>query len=188
VLKRIDEFGKCVEIVGFKNVKIDNTEEFLKKVCSENLSVTAFQFFDARLVATWEHLYFAALNALTAFRNKANISRTLAMEIILYASAQGQIRKAMELIGIKRTSSEIGVLIIGVDSRAVQSAISTISKCIDGQRDDGVLELSKQKSAIIQEKFEISDVEIKTIKEKGDFEKALVDLVIERMALLATER
>jgi len=45
------------------------------------------QLFDASLVTTWEHLYFAALDSLTAFRNRENISRSLAMETMLYASA-----------------------------------------------------------------------------------------------------
>jgi len=51
-----------------------------------------------------------------------------------------------------------------------------------------VLELSPEKSRIIKKAFEISDTESRDISKKVGSEEALVDLVIERMALLATQR
>jgi KEOPS complex subunit Cgi121 len=186
VLKQIEEFGKCVEITGFKNVRIKNVEEFLKMTCRRSGNVEV-QFFDAGLVATWQHLYFASLNALTAFKNGENISKSLAMETMLYASAQRQIRKATELIGIKRTSSNVAVLIVGEKLEVVKSALSAISKSVDGILDEAVLELSKEKVARIQEAFEITEAELQTVIRRNDLKKALSDLVIERMALLATQ-
>jgi KEOPS complex subunit Cgi121 len=188
LLKYIKEFGKYVTITGFKNVRIKDTEEFLKRIRKEKRSTVEIQFLDAKLVATWLHLYFAVLNALTAFKNKENISKSLAMETMLCASAQRQIRKATELVGIKRDSSEIAVLIIGERPETVESTLSMVSKHVKAKRDDTVLDLSEEKIATIQEAFGISDLEVKTIVKKDGLGRALTDLVIERMALLATQR
>lgn len=186
MLKYIGEFRKQVEITGFRKVQIKDIEEFLKIIRKEEPLNVEIQFFDAKFVATWQHLYFAALNALTAFKNKENISKSLAMETMLYASAQRQIRKAMNLIGIKPDSSEIAVLMIGEKPETVRSALSMVSKHAKAKSDDTVLELSKGKATIIQKIFGISSVELKTVMKKDDSERALTDLVIERMALLAT--
>ena len=188
MLKHIEEFKTYAEITGFKNVRISQAKEFLDKVCKENPAGVEVQFFNARRVATWQHLYFAALNALTAFKNEENISKSLAMETLLYAAADRQITKAVELVGVRSTSSDVAVLIIGKEPRKMESALSMISKNIGGQRDEKVLELSKDKVATIQRVFEILDAELRTVMEKNDVEKALTDLVVERMALLATQR
>jgi len=187
LLEYIEEFGKYVAITGFRNAKIKDTEEFFKIIRREKQSNIEIQFFDAKSVATWQHMYFAVLNALTAFKNKGNISQSLAMETMLYASAQRQIRRAMELVGIKHDSSNIAVLLIGEEPEPVELALSMISKHIKAMRDDMVLDLSEKKTKIIQKAFGISDLEIETIAKKNGPEKALTDLVIERMALLATQ-
>jgi tRNA threonylcarbamoyladenosine modification (KEOPS) complex Cgi121 subunit len=188
LLVHIDEFRKYAIITGFKNIRIRNKEEFLKKIHKEKQSNVEIQFFDAKSVATWQHLYFALLNALTAFRNSENISKSLAMETMIYASAQRQIRKATELIGIGNGMSEIALLIVGDNSETLKSALSMISKNVNMKNEDATLELSEQKQKIIREKFGISDLELKTIMKKGYLNEALTNLVIERMALLTTQR
>lgn len=188
----VQEFRKNCEIVGFKNVEINETEAFLEMANRDKPAGVEVQFFDADVVATWQHLYFAVLNALTAFKNRENISRSVAMETMLYASARRQIQKATQLLGIKPTSSNIAVLVVGGKLEAVQSALARISKRIGGQPDDSVLELSKKKKKKKMEKikrvFEISEAELETVVERDDVEKALVDLVVEQVALLATAR
>jgi len=188
LLKYIEEFGKYVAITGFSNAKIKDVEEIFKMVRREKPSNVEIQLFDARFVATWHHLYFAVLNALTAFKNQRNISKSLAMETMLYASAQHQIRKATEILGIKPSTSEIAALIIGEKPEAVKSALQTVSKRVNAQQDLTVLELSEKKTPLIQKTFEISNLELEAIMGKDGLEKALVNLVIERMALLATQR
>jgi KEOPS complex subunit Cgi121 len=188
LLKYIEENEKHVEISGYRNVKIEDFPEFLNTIHEEKQLDVEIQFFDAQLVATWQHLYFAVLNALTAFKNKENISKNLEMEIMLYASAQRQIQKAIELIGVKQHSRSIAVVIVGEKTESVKKASRTVSKYVNGERDDRVLELSKEKTKIIREAFEISLIEIKTVLKGNDFEQALTNLVIERMALLSTQR
>jgi KEOPS complex subunit Cgi121 len=109
LLKYIAEAGKYVEITGFRNVGIKDAEEFVKAARKETPQSTWVQFFDAELVATWQHLYFAVLNALLAFKTERNISKSVAMEVMLYASAQRQIRKAIQLVGVKCDSENVAV-------------------------------------------------------------------------------
>ncbi len=188
MLRYIEELRKFVEISGFKNVEVDDVDDFLDKVNKKKLTGVEVQFFDARLVATWQHLYFAVLNAFTSFSNEQRISKSLTMEIMLYASAQRQIRKATEFIGIRPSSREIAVLILGEKSERIEATLSAISRCMGGEHDDSVLALTRAKAAMIQKAFKISEAELEAVMEPEGFEKALVDLVLERMALLSTQR
>jgi len=112
MIKEVKEFNKHVGIAGFADVHISDVDQFLNLTREMLDAAAAVQFFDAKLIAGWQHLYFAALNALKAFKNKTNISKNLAVECLLYASAQRQIRTALDLVGIRQNSSRIGVLII----------------------------------------------------------------------------
>ncbi|MCJ7762626.1 KEOPS complex subunit Cgi121 [Candidatus Bathyarchaeota archaeon] len=186
MLKYFEEFGEYVEITGFSNVQIEDAESFLKATRREQQG-TAVQFFNAELVATWQHLYFAVLNALTAFRNKSNISKNVAVEVMLYASAQRQIRKAIALVGIKRDSANVAVVIIGENADAVKTVRAAVSKRVGAEPDETVLALSNDKVQSIRKAFEISEREVETVVKAGDAEQALVNLVIERVALLSTQ-
>lgn len=185
--KCIKEHGKIIEITGFRNVKIDDPEEWVKKAQKDKHNDVAFQFFNADLVATWEHLYFAALNALTAFDTERNISRDVVMEMMLYASAQRQIRRAIDFIGVKHGVGNIAVVIIGRDETQVEAALSAVKKRFGKEPDESVLEMSANKIKCIREAFEISDDEIRTVLGKSGLERAVVNLVIERVALLSTQ-
>ncbi|MEM3730671.1 MAG: KEOPS complex subunit Cgi121 [Candidatus Bathyarchaeia archaeon] len=187
MLKYIKEFRKCIEIAGFSDVKIGNEKDFLKRIEEVKPPNVEIQFFNAAYVAGWQHLYFAVLNALTAFKNKGNISKSLAIEIMVYASAQRQIRKAMGLLGISSKTLQMAAVIVGGNPKIVKSALSVVSEMVNGKRDDKVLGLNAEKIRNIQKVFGISDLELKTIMRKNDVEEALIKSVIERMALLATQ-
>jgi tRNA threonylcarbamoyladenosine modification (KEOPS) complex Cgi121 subunit len=184
----IQEFRKYCEIAGFKDVQIGDLEGFLKAINREELLDVEVQFFDADIVATSQHLYFALLNSLVAFKNGENVSKTLAMETMLYASARRQIQKAMMLLGIKPGTSRVAVLIVEGEPETSQFALAKISSCIGGQRDDSVLELSTMKIEAIKRAFDISEEELETAVKLNSKDRALVNLVIERVALLATQR
>jgi tRNA threonylcarbamoyladenosine modification (KEOPS) complex Cgi121 subunit len=184
----VEEYQRAVVIAGFKNVIINNTDKFLELIAKAKQQDVEIQAFNAELVATWQHLYFAVLNALKAFKNEENISKNLAMETLLYASAQHQIRKATEILGVRPDTPRIAILIIGEKPETVKSALMTISNQLRRKNDETVLELTREKAANLQTLFGISDNELKTVAKGQRLDEALVDLIIERMALLATER
>ncbi len=168
-------------------MQIKDLKGLLKTLNDKKPAQTYFQLFDARFVATWEHLYFAALNALLAFRSKLNISKNLAIEILLYASGQHQIQKATQMLGLKSDSTDIAVLVVGDNLAPIRSLLSSISKNVKGKRDDEVLELSKEKFKSIQRSFRISENQLRIMKRGKSLGRALVDIVIERVALVAVQ-
>ncbi|MGB9914238.1 MAG: KEOPS complex subunit Cgi121 [Candidatus Bathyarchaeales archaeon] len=186
MLKYIEEAEKCVEITAFRNVGAAKVEKLLKAVARKEPQQVWIQFFNAELIATWQHLYFAVLNALVAFKNERNISKSLAMEVMLYASAQRQIRKAIELMGVKEETKSVAVVLIGDKPDQIKTALSAVSEAIGAMPDERALELSEEKAWRIREAFLISDEELEAVKSKDDTEQALVKLVLERVALLAT--
>ena len=187
MLKYIEETGKYVELTGFRNVNISDAEEFVKAAREKTPQNAWVQFFDAKLVATWQHLYFAVLNALLAFRNEQNISKSVAMEVMLYASAQRQIRKAIQLMGVKRNSQNVAVVVIGENPDSVQAVLSAVSKRVGAEPDEAVLELTEEKMQHIRKAFGIGANELEAVMEKKNDMQALVNLVIERTALLSTQ-
>ena len=185
MLKYIEEAGKYVELTGFRNVSIKNSEEFMKVAREATPQKASIQFLNAQLVATWQHLYFAVLNALLAFKNQRNISKSVTMEVMLYASAQRQIRKAIQLIGIKRASANVAIVIVGADIDFVKAVLSAVSKRVGVEPDETVLELTQEKTKSIRKAFGIRAEELEAVNKKNA-KQALVSLVIERTALLST--
>jgi len=190
LIRKIEGFGKHVAIAGFKNLMIGDVEGFLKAVRERvEAKDTCVQFFDAGLVAGWEHLFFAALNALRAFESGRNISNSLAMEALLFASAQRQIRRALELLGIKPESASVAVLAVAEKRRMATETLEVVSELVHGERDDGVIELTDEKFEAIKRLFGISDLELQAqLKRSGLEKEALTELVIEHGALIATQR
>ena len=188
MLKFIEEYGRYIGIAGFNDVAIRSPESFLREIERQIPPHVDVQFFDADHVATWEHLYFAALNALTVSENGQNISKSLAMETLLFAAAEKQIVKATELVGIKSTSQRIAVLVVGNKSETVRSTMLLVAKHLGRQPDETVLELDEGKIRLIQHIFNMKSLELETLMEDNDSKRAVVDLVIEKMALSTTRR
>lgn len=186
MLQYIKEHGKYVEITGYQSIAFDKAEAFLKANRKQTHQNVDIQFFDAELIATQEHLYFAVLNALQAFKNKTNLSKSPAMETMLYASAQRQIQKAIERCGIKPQTKSMAVVFIGEDPKQIENALDAVTKSVGSEPNGSVLEMTKNKEAKIRKAFEITDEELK-IMENGNQKKAIANLVIERVALLATQ-
>jgi tRNA threonylcarbamoyladenosine modification (KEOPS) complex Cgi121 subunit len=188
MIEKLEDFDQYLVIAGFKNVQINNADAFFKDI-REKTHNACVQFFDAILIAGPEHLRFAALNALNALKNKLNISSSLTMETLLYASAQNQINNAINQLGIKPGSRQVAVLIMAESKDKASRILDTVSKLLPGKRDDSVIELSSTKVDGLKKLFRISSLELEAKTErKGTEKEAVLDLVIEHMALLATER
>jgi hypothetical protein len=69
--------------------------------------------------------------------------------------------------------------------KVIKPILFMVSKYLNSKPDDTTLSLSKKKIETILKTFEILDIEYKNIK-KTEFNKAIIDIIIERMALLAT--
>ncbi len=187
MLKYIEEDQKYIEINGFRGVCIEDAKAFAEKMCERLPIGVEIQLFNADLIATWQHLYFATLNAMVAFKTKRNISKTLALETTLYASAQRQIKKALDLMGVNISTNNIAILILGPSGEQVNAGLEMVEQLINAKTDESVLDLSKPKIRKIKVTFKIADAEFNATLRKGvDQDQALIDLVLERGALLST--
>ncbi len=184
MLHHMEEFGVYAEITGFKGVNFSDAEAFLKESRKKTRLNVELQFFDASLIATQRHLYFAVLNALQAFQNKTNISKSLAVETMLYASAQRQIKRAIQRCGIKPQTTTMATTIIGENPAEIRAILEEITACVGAEPDETVLELTAAKLEKIKEVFQIKAEEIKSVLVDNDCEAAVVSLVVERVALL----
>lgn len=186
MLQYLKEYSKYLEITGYNNITFDKAEAFLKANRKQTQQNVNIQFFDAELIATQEHLHFAALNAMQVFENKTNLSKSTAMETMLYASAQHQIQRAIERCGIKPQTKSMALIIIGEDPKQIEKALDAITRSVGSEPNESVLEMTKNKEIKIKKAFGITEKEL-TIMQNGNHKKAIVNLVIERVALLATQ-
>lgn len=187
MLKTISEFRKHVIITGFRDAEIVDFKEFLNKIKKKTSPDVTVQFFDAEHVAGWEHLYYAVFNALLSMKQGRTISKSLSMETLLYASAQHQIKRATEIMGVKTKSSEIGVVIVSDKASLAEQALSAISEQAKAQPDESALELQLSKIRIIRKTFGITDEELNATETGRPIHQVVTDLIIERMALLSTK-
>ena len=72
--------------------------------------------------------------------------------------------------------------------REVEKAESKLVNLIDGDRDDSILEVYNGKVNVLKKVFDVSDLELETMKGDGiRLEDTLTWLIVERGALLSTE-
>jgi len=187
-MMKINEYDRIVMILGFREVKIDDVNDFLNRI-RRRLAPMSIQLFDADYVAGRLHLFLASLNALKAFKQGQNISGTLEVESLLYASGQRQISRAIEMVGLRPNTSKIAALIFLSSEREAREAEEETSKLIPRIRDERVLKAKdEEKIQKLIETFGITKLELETVKRnKEGIGEALTKVIIERSALLATK-
>lgn len=177
---------KYLIVEGFKNIKIDD-ENLLFSLIKSGSGRCHVQVLDAALIAGFEHIYFAVLNALKSFKAGLNISRSPAVEVLLFASGQNQIKRAIEILGVKPSSSSAALIIIANDRAGAIATFNYISNLLGGERDQSVIELTDEKIPGIIEAFNISRLEIEAFM-RASLKDAVKSILIERAALLVTQR
>jgi tRNA threonylcarbamoyladenosine modification (KEOPS) complex Cgi121 subunit len=177
--------GKYMVLEGFKNIKVTDMQKLFILI-KEQAKDCCIQLFDPGFIAGFDHLYFSALNALKAFETGRNISKDPAVEILLYASGQHQIRKAIQLLGIKPDLREVAVLILAETHEKALKALDKVSHVLQGDQCDEIVDMTEKKVPKIKSAFDIKDEEITATLRKSK-EQAITSLLIERAALLATQ-
>lgn len=188
MLEEIKEYNKFVLVTGFRNVRIKDVDKFIKKV-SETAKSCVIQVFNADNISGSRHLFFATLNALRAISQKRNISDRLEMEALLYASGQRQIKKAIEMLGVKLNTSKVAVLLIGNNKKTVQSIEKKLPNIMNGIKDNKVLEIiSPKKAERLKQLYDISNLEIEALSnEDQKLSQIITEIIIEQGALLILE-
>lgn len=163
-----------IQILGFSSI-VNNIQELMEKINniivkdSENCII---QLLNADGIANRKHIYHATIHALNAFKRDDNIANDLGLEICVRASAQRQISKALNILGLKKGVNNICV--VAVDCN--EDLADELEKIL-GKRNDKVLKADK---TLLKEIYNISDQEIET-------SGGITNIMIERTSLLILE-
>ncbi len=182
--RRVTDTALHVAVAGARGVEVvdvDATLEGIRRLAGD----TAFQLFDAEMVAGWRHLFHAAVNAALATQHGSAVSNSVDVETLLYASCQDQISKAFTLMGLSPHVKNVGVLVISEDSAEAERLATEIAEHI-GSPDDTVLDMTPEKFERLRAVFEVSDEALAAVG--GDPYESLTSLIVEMGALLPLRR
>lgn len=151
-----------IQIAGFKH-NITDFRKLVKKADEISKKCT-LQLLDADGIAGYEHILHATVHAINAFKRNENIAKDLGLEICVRASAQRQISKALDILGIKE--GQMNLCIVAVDCS--EGIMDKVGKILD-IKDDEVLIPNENKLKAI---YGISDSEINAA---GSISKVMIE-------------
>jgi KEOPS complex subunit Cgi121 len=156
-----------IKIAGFKH-NLNDFRELMAQI-NEISNDCNLQLLNADGIAGEEHALHSAVHAIKAFERGENIANDLGLEICLRASAQRQISKALNILGIKKGHMNICAVAIGCK----EDIIEELENILD-ERDDKVLKPDENN---LKEIYNVSDEEI-------DAAGSITNVMIERTTLL----
>jgi tRNA threonylcarbamoyladenosine modification (KEOPS) complex Cgi121 subunit len=173
----MSDIRENMRIIGCRG-KVDSVDEFIQQA-RDFLSdhgtqdATTLQFIDADFVLGKEHILMAVEYAQRAFERKENISSSLGIEILIYAAGEPQINNAIKKIGLKDGNEKVAVIMDeGLDEKTLLSVLNL-------QRDDDVLTFEEYKL----KKIGIDEIEFSAVKKDS-----VLDLVLERVAMVDVKK
>lgn len=187
MIERIPEYGWSILVTALKGVDVEQPDRWLSWLRQVAKPVEA-QAFDAQRVAGRRHLYFATLFALKAFSEASNVSESIAMEALIQSSAQRQVSRAIERLGVKPGMSDVAILLVSKDEEELGAAFTRLKAASGELIDEDLLEISPAKFNGLRSLFGISERELAAERDAQDPASALVNLVVERMTLEASRR
>lgn len=147
------------------------------------------QALDADLVAGPEHILFATEKAIRSWNFGKAMANDLGMEILLYASGNRQISRALEM-GVHTGDNRVALVIASDARSAVEGSVQRVKVLVEmmggrveeenseGEK-DGILAYIDDKKIRLQSFFNITDLEL----EAAGAQK-ICDLVLERVAMV----
>ncbi|MDH4212984.1 MAG: KEOPS complex subunit Cgi121 [Candidatus Thorarchaeota archaeon] len=175
-------------ISEFRNSTHLDRDKLLNLASSMSELVLAVQFFNGAMIVDELHLLSAAQNALNAWRGDYMRSRSLDVEIVIYASAQHQIGRALELMGVSDKTVTVAVVALGDDEQKVQTSVLDLEQAI-GNEISPAFEMTVEKLKTLMAAFHISESEILLFLDKDDIpsrQLALSKCLVSRISQVAT--
>jgi len=189
---RIEQIGNDNgdEVIGIAEIQNSNRlkqEELIQLARSLSKDSLTVQLLNALLIVDDTHLLSAAQNAINAKHGKYMLSRSLDVEIIVFASAQRQIGKALDDLGVYDGLDEIAVVVVGSDTSLVEDTINNLIEKI-GKEVTPAFTATRERIKRIKDHYQIQDKEIVAISDSEAVEAQLIALsrcVISRVSLVA---
>ena len=143
---------------------IQDIDSFLQQVLSfsqENKIV--IQAFNADVIYGKNHLASAVEHAVRAMKRKTNTTNSLAMEILLYASGERQLKLAIPKMGVKSGNGNVAFVFVDdrkeTDGKMSDQSVDEFLKNLSLSRNDKALEGNED----TLRKFGVNEDEIKTV-------------------------
>ena len=174
----------CIGISENKNSRGLDTDKLLELAKSLSKSVLAFQFFNSMMIVDEMHLLSGAQNAVNALKGDYMISRTLDVELVVYVSAQRQIGRALDIMGVNDELSSVGVVCIDEDEVKVRECLMRISEKV-GEEISPMFSPTSEKISSLMQNFRITELEMKQFKDSDDLatrNQALSKCVVSRVS------
>ena len=145
-----------VEILGFTGEieSIPKTLEQVENIRNSCCDVGIIQLMNADTIAGKEHLQQGVIHAINAFKRRENLAKDLGIEILIRTSAQRQLSKAFDILGLREGKMNIAVVLIDCPDYFVDE----LSKYFT--RNDAVLEADE---SILINLYDIPQKELKNM-------------------------
>ena len=117
-----------IKILGFRG-NIDSVGKTLDKINNlKNNDEEIIQLLDADAVAGLRHVEHGVNQAFLAFSRHENLANDLSVEICLRCSAQRQISKAFEILGLKKKKMNLCAILINCSNESVDKLSSMFDR------------------------------------------------------------
>ena len=177
-------------MTGLNSIQLKSISQFFDLIESLKKNIIV-QCFNCAHIASWEHVFFAAYNAMWSYINGKRFSEDLGIQFLLFASGQRQIKIAIERLGLTSDLTEMGVVIFGNDPEQFSRVIKEIKAQVGGNEEFSTLNLNEHKFKQVMNDFNISEKELQAIMEKNNIKydsNSLIKIIMSRMALLSLEK
>jgi tRNA threonylcarbamoyladenosine modification (KEOPS) complex Cgi121 subunit len=177
-------------VVGIAELHNSNNlkqQELLQLATSMSNEILTVQLLNGQLIANEIHLLSAIKNAIKAQQGGYMISRSLDVEVIVFASAQRQIGRALEDLGVYDELEELALVVIGTDSSKVEHSIKELADAI-GAEVIPSFRVSEDRIERVKQHFQIGDKEINALSDSDTLQSkldALSRCIVSRVSLVA---
>lgn len=153
-----------LNIVGFK-ATIDSIDETLKQMNDIKNDGEIIQLLNADSIVSKNHIIHGVNQAFLAFSRDENLANDISVEIVLRCSAQRQISKAFNILGLKEGNVNLCAVFINCDYTEELSSLFS--------RDDEVFAADENR---LKKGYGISEDELKTM--------SMENIIIDRITKL----
>lgn len=157
-----------IKIMGFTS-KIDSVGDTLEQIDSIKKDGEIIQLLNADSIVSPNHITHGVNQAFLAFERGENLAKDISVEIVLRCSAQRQISKAFNLLGLKEGQMNLCAVLINCDDH--EDELSEFFT-----RDDSVLKADDDK---LMDIYKISDGELENM--------SLEEIIIDRITKLTVD-
>ena len=162
-----------VEILGFTGEieSIPKTLEQIDNIRNTCCDAGIIQLMNADAIAGKKHLEQGTIHAINAFKRGDNLAKDLGIEILIRTSAQRQISKAFDILGLREGKMNIAVVLIDCPDYFIDELSDMFV------RNDAVLEADE---SILLNLYDIPEKELKNMH--------ITDILIDKTTRLIVDQ